>query len=300
MTTIAESSAGTGGSIARPRVARGVGLSPLLALFRLSLRQQLHGKRPLVMLLFLLLPAVIALVFRSTVQKPGNGVLEFSFVFMLIPQALLPLVAMVYVLGVVQDEQEGQTITYLLVRPIPKWGLYIVKLLTTTMMAVVLTAGLTALVYAAIYLGVHTDRDIPLRCLKAVSIHALTVAAYCCLFGLISLLTRWTLITCVVYTAVIEWLLANLPFSIRLITVIYYARLIAYRSMSFMVDTGRRHFDIAADPWQLNVRTDPTLAEHPQLTTCFVVLIAASLACALLGAFICSQKEFYVKTPEQL
>lgn len=283
-----------------PAVARGFGLAPLVALFHLSLRQHLHGKRPLVMLLFLLLPACIALVFRSTLLNSSGGVLEFSFVFMLIPQALLPLIAMVYVLGVVQDEQEGQTITYLLVRPIPKWGLYFVKLLATTMMAVVLTAALTVLVYAAIYLGSHAQHDIPLRCLKAVAIHSLTVTAYCCLFGLISLLTRWTLVTCVVYTAVIEWLFANLPFSIRLITVIYYARLIAYRSMSFIVDAGGRHFDIAADPWQLSARTDPGLLEHPQLSTCLIVLLVGSLVCALLGAFVCSQKEFYVKTPEQL
>ena len=161
---------------------------------------------------------------------------------MFIPQALLPLVAMIYALGIVQDEQEGQTITYLLIRPIPKWAFYLVKLLATVTMAIVLTAALTALTYAAIYIGGDTaGHDIPLRCLKALSIHALTVAAYCCLFGLISLLTKWTLVACILYTAVIELLLANLPFSIRLITVIYYARLIAYRSMEFLGHRGRRN-----------------------------------------------------------
>ena len=71
--------------------------------------------------------------------------------FMFIPQALLPLVALVYASGILQDEQEGQTITYLLIRPIPKWALYIVKLLATITMAILLTAVFTALTYAAIY-----------------------------------------------------------------------------------------------------------------------------------------------------
>ena len=72
---------------------------------------------------------------------------------MFIPHALLPLVALVYALGILQDEQENQTITYLLIRPIPKWALYIVKLMATIVMAILLTAGFTALTYAAIYIG---------------------------------------------------------------------------------------------------------------------------------------------------
>ena len=72
---------------------------------------------------------------------------------MFIPQAMLPLVALVYASGIVRDEQEEQTITYLLIRPIPKWAFYSVKLLATLTTTVVLTAALTALVYAAIYVG---------------------------------------------------------------------------------------------------------------------------------------------------
>jgi hypothetical protein len=95
-------------------------------------------------------------------------------------------------------------------------------------------------------------------------------------------------------------LLANLPFSIRLITVMYYARLIAYRSMSFFVDNGGGKTDVAAFRWHFDTWKDPKLLEHPQIATCIAVLVCASLACAILGAVICWQKEFYVKTPEQL
>jgi len=279
----------------------GFRLTPLCALFLLALRQYLHGKRPLVMGLLLVLPACLVLLMRATASQTNSGVLEFSFVFMFIPHALLPLVALVYALGILQDEQENQTITYLLIRPIPKWALYIVKLMATVLMAIFLTAGFTALTYAAIYIGGDGNgHDIAMRCLKAISIHALTVVAYCCLFGMISLLTKWTLVACILYTAVIELLCANLPFSIRSITVIYYSRLIAYRTLSFIVPLGGRPTDIAADAWQLDLRADPKLLEHPQLTTCVIVLLGGSLVCTLLAAFLCSRREFYVKTPEQL
>ena len=44
-------------------------------------------------------------------------------------------------LGIVQDEQEEQTMTYLLIRPIPKWALYSVKLLATLTTTVILAVG---------------------------------------------------------------------------------------------------------------------------------------------------------------
>ena len=73
--------------------------------------------------------------------------------FMFIPQALLPLVALVYATGIIQDEQEEQTLTYLLVRPIPRWAIFMVKLLATLTTTVLLTAVFTALTYVAVYIG---------------------------------------------------------------------------------------------------------------------------------------------------
>ena len=49
-----------------------------------------------------------------------------------------------------------------------------------------------------------------------------------------SLLTKHALIVGLLYAAVFEGLLANLPFSVRLVTVIYYTRMIAYRTMGFL------------------------------------------------------------------
>jgi ABC-2 type transport system permease protein len=279
-------------------------LTPLWALYVLTLRQHLRGRRWMVLAALFLLPAMLAIVLRATAPDvPGIG-LEFIFVFMLIPQALLPLVALLYASGIVQDEQEEQTITYLLVRPIPKWALYTVKLLATLTTTVALTMIFTGLTYAAIYAGAagnqHSGNPVALRCVRAMSIHGLAVVAYCTLFGLISLLTQRALVVGILYAALIEGLLANLPLSIRLVTIIYYSRIIAYRTLTFLVPfPGGGVQNFAADAWQLDVANDPELLEHPTLGTCVRVLLIASLACTILAAVICSRREFHVKTPEK-
>jgi ABC-2 type transport system permease protein len=272
----------------------------LMALYWLTVRQHLHGKRWLVLGGLFLTPGLLAVVLRTTAPDVTPNILEFLLVFMLIPQALLPLVALLYGSGIIQDEQEEQTLTYLLIRPISKWALYGVKTLATLTTAVVLTAVFTVLTYTVIYIGASTGgENIPLRCAKAIGIHSASVVAYCCLFGTMSLFTKRTLILGFLYTAFFEGFLANLPFSIRLLTIIYYSRLIAYRSMTFVTtEPNGFKIDMADHAWQLNVKNDPSLLEHPSLQTCVLVLLAVSAVCVALGAYLCSRREFHVKTPE--
>lgn len=270
-------------------------------LYILTLRQHFHGKRWWIIGFLFLLPVGLAILIRATAPDVPVRGLEFVLAFMFIPQALLPLVALIYSSGIIQDEQEEQTITYLLIRPIPKWAMYLVKLLATCTTTVILTAIFTALTFAAIYVGADTQTEsILVRCAKAVAIHSLAVVAYCCLFGLMSLLTKRILVIGIVYIAIVEAVLANFPFGIRLVTVIYYTRLIAYRMLDFEVTgPGGRSEDMAAAAWQFDIRRDPDLLEHPEFATCLWVLAVASLVCAALAAWLCTQREFHVKTPEK-
>jgi ABC-2 type transport system permease protein len=279
---------------------RGLSLTSLWTLYALTLRQHRHGKRWMVMAVLMLLPAGLALLVRSTAHNVPSVGLEFIFAFMFIPQALLPLAALIYASGMIQDEQEEQTITYLLIRPISKWALYTVKLLATMTATVLLTIVFTSLTYAAIYAGADSfGENIPLRCLKACAVHSLAVIAYCSLFGLMSLLTKRILIVGILYIAIFEGLFANLAFGIRLITVIYYARLIAFRTLAFILPTPYGPQNFAADAWQLDIQNDPKLLEHPQIGTCLLVLLIGSAVCTIVAAFLCSRREFHVKTPEK-
>jgi ABC-2 type transport system permease protein len=283
----------------RARSATSV-LSSLWTLYALTFRQHMHGRRWMVMGVLFLLPVVLALVIRFTAPDAPAIWIEFLLAFMFVPQALLPLVALVYASGIIQDEQEEQTLTYLLVRPIPRWAIYVVKLLATLTTTILLTILFTTLTYAATYIGGNLAfSEVAGRCLRAMAVHALAVTAYCCLFGVMSLVTRYALIVGILYTAVFEGLIANLPFGVRLITVIYYTRLIAYHSMKFVdVSPGGREDNIAAAVWKLDIKKDPQLLEHPTMRACLLVLFGASLAFSIIAAVICARREFHVKTPE--
>jgi ABC-2 type transport system permease protein len=270
-------------------------------LYWLTLRQHLHGKRWMAVALLFVLPGGLAILIRTANPEVPGRFIEFALLWILIPQALLPLISLLYASGIVQDEQEEQTITYLLTRPIPKWLLYVIKLAATWTTTVVLVMALTALTCAAIYFGAETNLSgITLRCLKAAGILSIAAVTYCSIFGAISLLTKRTLIVGVIYTAVVEGLLANLPLSLRWGTVIYHTRLIAYRVLDFVVTRPNgREQDIASAAWSLNTDTDPSLSEHPTLRTSILVLVSTIVVCTALAGWLCSQREFHVKTPEK-
>lgn len=278
----------------------GLNLSGLWALYVLTLRQHMHGRRWMVMALLFLLPVGLAIALRISAPHLGASRIEFICAFMFLPQAILPLVALIYASGIIQDEREDQTITYLLVRPIPKWALYTTKLLATITTTIVLTALFTVVVYAVVYVGAGSEvEEVPLRALKAIAVHSLAMTTYCCLFGLLSLLTKRFLLAGIVFVIAIEWVLANFPFGVRYLTIIYYTRLIAYHMMPFTFTVYGHKIDLASDAWQLRVERNPELAGHPTAQTCLLVLAGASLVFTVLAAVICSQREFHVKTPDK-
>ena len=106
--------------VADLRIRRGFDPVALTALAVLTLRQNLRGRRLLVLSLLFLLPVVLAGVVKLVPFPPTPQELEFAFIFNLIPHALAPLTALLYAAGIVQDEVEEQTLTYLLLRPLPR------------------------------------------------------------------------------------------------------------------------------------------------------------------------------------
>ena len=291
-------SAGTSASI--PTTGHSIGPA-IGALYQLAMRQHLHGRRWIAMLLLALLPAIIALITRGTDPFASPAAMEFGLIFMLIPQGLLPLLALVYASGVMQDEQEDQTLTYLFIRPIPKWLIYLVKLAAAVTAAETLSVMSIALTYAAIFHGVHgTDgkaAQIFASCLIACAIHGLAVLAYCGIFGFMGMVTRRVLVVGILYIALFEGLFANIPFNLRIVTVIYYARLLIYRLLPFRGRLGSGVHSTAARTWNLVIRGDRHLKAYPHNWLCITMLLSTCIIAALLAAFICNNREFYVKTP---
>jgi ABC-2 type transport system permease protein len=266
------------------RPGRGFDPAALAALFVLTLRQHARGRRLLVLALLFLLPAALAAVTRFAPHPPTPGKMEFVFVLNFIPHALAPLAALLYAAGVIQDEVEEQTLTYLLLRPLPRWALYLTRLAATWLVTALLTGVFTALTYAVIYWGTPGlwGEVLPTRALKAAGLLALAQVGYCALFGAIGLYTRRSLIAGLAYIVGFEGLLANVPIVLRQLTVMYYFRVLA---VHWLRPDG-------SDLWDIDLKTAPDAAR------CVQTVLAASAVLALLGALMTARREFRVKTPE--
>src|SRR5205823_12306572 len=129
----------------------GFDLAALWALFVLTLRQHLRGRRLLVLSLLFLLPTALSALLYLMPHPPRPANLEGGFIFNIIPHALATLTALLYAAGMIQDEVEEQTLTYLLLRPLPRWALYVTKFLATVLVTSVLTGFFTAVAYVVIY-----------------------------------------------------------------------------------------------------------------------------------------------------
>jgi ABC-2 type transport system permease protein len=268
-----------------PRLQWGPTLSALGALFGLTLRQHARGRRLLILSFLFLLPTAIAVLVHNTAAPPLIE-MEFVLVFHLIPHALVPLAALLYASGMIADEQEEQTLTYLLVRPLPKRALYLTKLAATICTSVVLTAIFTAVTYVAIYWGTPEfwSDVLPVRLPKTVALLSLSLVTYCSVFACMSLLVQRSLVAGVAYILIFEGLLANIDFVVRRLTVMYYFRVLSDNWIGLPTMMARG--------WSLDANTDPTLSR------CVLILLGVSLMATTLGALTFARREFRVKTPE--
>ena len=267
-------------------IRRGFMASALAALFVLTLRQNLHGRRPLVLSLLFLLPAILAAAFQFVPYPPAPEMLEFALVFNLIPHALAPLTALLYAAGAIQDEVEEQTLTYLLLRPLPRWALYGTRLVAAWLTTAVLTVLFTTLTLTVIYWNTPElwGGVLPRRAAVLAGLMALAQAGYCSLFGLFGLLARRALIAGLAYIIIIEGILSNFNFEavVQRLTVTYYFRVLSLR---WLVPSR-------SGEWPLDLTAAPSADE------CLLTLLAVSVLFLLLGAILMRQREFRMKTAE--
>lgn len=273
--------------VSPPRRSAVPDLSALGALFALTVRQHTHGRRVLVLGLLYLLPCVLALILRNVGAPPES--LEFALVFVLLPHGLAPLTALLYAAGVIADEVEEQTLTYLLLRSVPRWALYLTKLAATLCVTAALVgAGVLAL-YTAIYLGTpEFFGDVLPRAGRVVVITALAQVGYCALFGFMGMFTRWSLVAGIVYIVAVEGVLAGVNFVGRALTVVYYVRTLVLRWLDLPPEQLRQ----CQRTWGME-----EMDKLPSAGECVLVLLGVGAAVAVASAVWFARSEFRVKTP---
>jgi ABC-2 type transport system permease protein len=271
-----------------PRRSLANELSSAAALFALTVRQHTHGRRLFVLGGLYLLPCLLAVVLRLLPSPAPTDALEFALVFTLVPHALAPLTALLYAAGVVGDEVEEQTLTYLLLRAVPRWMLYLTKLLATLCVTCLLVAGSVVGLYLAIYAGSPDFGPAVLRCVQAIGVMALAQVGYCALFGLLGLLTRRSLVVGIGYIVLVEGVLANLNFVGRAVTLVYHTRALTLLGLDLPAEQLRR----CQEGWGM---TDP--AKLPAAATSLVTVLAFGVVVSLVSALLFARSEYRVKTP---
>lgn len=283
-----------------PGRGRTSSLNAAFALFTMTLLRQAKSRRFLVLAALYALPIAFASLFRyygvgwpapdqSKVYAPALA--ELALIFNLIPQTLLPLTALVFASGMIQDEVEEQTITYLLIRPLPRWSIYLAKLLATLVVTIGLTAFGTAIVYLAIGWNQpdYWASGAAVRMFKTIALFSLSLTAYNAIFGLLSLLMRRAILLGIGYIILIEVVVANIDFVIRKATVMYYFRVLCERWMP-IADIWK-----ASDqPFTYNI----DFATAPSLRACLMTVTIASVVFVASACYLMNVREFRVKTPE--
>jgi ABC-2 type transport system permease protein len=264
------------------RLSHRFDLAAILTVVRITVARQSRGRRLLVLALLFSLPIVFAILTQRYQTPYRPDPVESVLVFGLIFSALVPLSALLFATGMVQDDIEEQTLTYFLIRPIPRWAVYLAKLLATfvvtTLRAVIFTLG----TLVAVYWGEERlVRVVLQRAPLIAALLGLSLAAYVAIFGGLSLWVRRTLVVGAVYIVVFEGVIANIDFVIREATVIYYIRVLSVRWL-----------DLSGADWSI----DPSTA--PAASTCLIVLLTVTAGFAALGALTFGMREFRVKTPE--
>lgn len=267
------------------KLSRGFSLSAWLTLFRLSVEQFARGRRLLALAALFLLPTALALIARyyNPQFHEDRADVEELILFYMIPQALVPLTALILASGMIRDEVEGQTLTYLWIRPLPRPSIYLAKLLAAWCVSAALASVFVATTLAAIHWGADDfwGTILPVRALQLAGLSALSLLVYVALFGGLGLVVKWVLPFGVAYIVVFEGVFANIDFMVRRLTVLWYVRVLAERWFGLHVAT-----------WSIN------LAEAPDATEALNTLLAAAIALSAFAAWLFGSREIRMKTPE--
>ncbi len=231
---------------------------------RLAVYQALPGPMPQF--------AIKSLAFapmRAMVVDPKFGA-DFAFlnysrwiVFGMFLGFVLPLFTLAYASGAIGGEREGRTLIWLVTRPLPREAIYLGKLLGVLPWCIAIAMFAFALLCLA-------GGEVGVRALRvywpAVLLGAVGFSA---LFHLIGAIFRRPAVVGLVYIFFFETLVANLPGSLKRLSLNYYVRSMMYNQ--------------ASDAATLSTPESLEVYDPISATTAAIVLLVASAVFTLVG-----------------
>jgi len=206
------------------------------ALFVLSLRQMLGGKKIWVLGAFLSLPIMLLAVvlaaagfdFPEDEEIDVEGYALSAFLYIMYPQSLCILASLLYGASLLAGEIEDKTLTYLFTRALPRWQVLLGKYLATATALATLTVGSMSVAY--VLCGLPIGPKIWFALAITITCGCFTYTALFCLLGLF--VPRRALPVGLLYAVVVEGILSVIPAVVNELTVSYYLRSMAW----FIVD----------------------------------------------------------------
>jgi len=267
----------------------GWNLSALTALYVAAFRSAWRPRRLAILGLIFGGPPVLALAFRLLgVVNDSNEASKaaLSLIDNFYPNLIIPLASLLFATGLIRDEVEDQTLTYLLVSPVARPAIYLMKLKAACHLTILLVVGFAALSVALLTVGVPIGSEAPAiglngRLLKTMAMFALAIVAYSTWFGLLGLVTRYATTIGVVQIILLENLLVGFDFLLRQATIIYHVRALTMRWL-----------EITPANWNM------TLDTLPEASFSLEVLLGVILVSTAAAMILVKTREFRVKTPE--
>ena len=197
-----------------------------LFLFRNAIRDLLRPKRLTSAVVAAVFPAFVALVLRAAAPH-GRFQPEGAFnslQSLLVYGFVLVILAVIFGTGVIAQEIEQHTITYLLTRPLPRWRVALMKLLAAVL-GITIALWLATALLALVVFGpaglspAHIGRDLLVLPLGAL--------AYGSVFLLVATLLNRPLLWGLGYAFGLESWVANMPGDFQRLSLATYLRVLA-------------------------------------------------------------------------
>ncbi len=203
------------------------------ALFVLSLRQMVGGKKIWIVALFLSLPllllgGVLASGGFDFPEEEGvdiEGMAMSAFLYLMYPQSLCILACLLYGASLLAGEIEDKTLVYLFARRMPRWKVLLGKYLATT--AVLAGMTLTSMSLAYVLCGRPMGSKMWLAVSASTATACFTYTAVFCLLGL--LVPRRAIPVGLIYAVAVEGFLSVVPAVVNELTTSYYLRSMAWQ-----------------------------------------------------------------------
>lgn len=257
------------------------------ALVTLGLRQMLGGRKIWVLGVFLALPIVlIGLVllaggfdFPDEAPPELEDFVMSALLYVLYPQSLCVLAALLYGASLIAGEVEDKTLTYLFTRGMPRWKVLVGKYLATSSALAVLMLASMSIAWLLV------GRPVGVRVWYAVALATtgacFTFTGIFCLLGLI--VPRRAIPVGLLYTLAVEGFLSVVPAIVNELTASYYLRSLTWHLADLPIPADARA--------EIEREVEPFVA-GADVQTASIALAVIAVGTLALSAWIIHRREW--------